>query len=375
MQCERCGNDVPEGAFCTRCGAQQGLPAGDAGLRLGHFAAHPGEHVLHPGILSTLLPHASHEKVHEFRYALLAGIAGIFVLYIAGLISAAVLVAAFLIPLLYLLYLYEAQIYRDEPLPVLGLTFGGGIILGIIVTSLTDYFSPAAAGLPNRESAGVTVMLFIVVPIIQAIVKPLPALPLRTRPQFRETVDGLVFGVAAGLGFSISETLIRYSSVIGHLPLQTSPGDWIYPLLTLAILRPLMQGSTAGAVTAGLWRLWRGRVTTPAIMAILAGIAGEVAFIYGSQLFVDRGFSAVTILAWQVLIVGLLTLFIRYLLHHALLEEAAHMGYAETVCPNCRHRVMASGFCPRCGKALTAGPGVSKHGQAVGARPAAPEGR
>jgi len=48
--------------------------------------------------------------------------------------------------------------------------------------------------------------------------------------------------------------------------------------------------------------------------------------------------------------------YVRYLLHHSLLEEAAHMGYAETVCANCHMHIVASGFCPNCGMALTAAP-------------------
>src|SRR5260370_2659119 len=64
----------------------------------------------------------------------MAGFAGILVLYLAGLISAAILLSAFLVPVLYLIYLYEAQVYRDEPALVLGFTLGGGIIAGIVAT-------------------------------------------------------------------------------------------------------------------------------------------------------------------------------------------------------------------------------------------------
>jgi predicted amidophosphoribosyltransferase len=56
-------------------------------------------------------------------------------------------------------------------------------------------------------------------------------------------------------------------------------------------------------------------------------------------------------------------IYIRYLLHHALLEEAAHMGFAETVCPSCHMHIVASGFCPNCGLALTAAPNAVKRGR------------
>ena len=59
----------------------------------------------------------------------------------------------------------------------------------------------------------------------------------------------------------------------------------------------------------------------------------------------------------ELLVVGSLLIYIRYLLHFSLLEEAANMGFAETVCPNCHMHIVASGFCPNCGMALSAVPG------------------
>jgi len=66
------------------------------------------------------------------------------------------------------------------------------------------------------------------------------------------------------------------------------------------------------------------------------------------------------ILAWQAAIVGAVLIYVRYLLHHSLLEEAAHMGFADTVCPGCHLVIVASGFCPHCGVALSAAPNTVK---------------
>ena len=138
MRCDHCAHDVPDGVFCTRCGAHQGTTDefGNARTREHRYAAHPGEHVAQPSVITTLFPHLGHHKVHEFRWALIVGLAGVLVLYIAGLITAAILVSAFLVPVLYLIYLYEAQVYNDEPAMVLGFTIGGGVIAGIVVTLL-----------------------------------------------------------------------------------------------------------------------------------------------------------------------------------------------------------------------------------------------
>src|SRR5205807_3336997 len=123
--------------FCTRCGAHQGT-MGELGnasastrTREYRYAAHPAEHVIQPSVFTTLFPHLGHNKIHEFRWAFAVGLAGILVLYLAGLITAAILVAVFLVPVLYLIYLYEAQVYLDEPSVVLGFTICGGILVGI----------------------------------------------------------------------------------------------------------------------------------------------------------------------------------------------------------------------------------------------------
>jgi len=367
MRCDHCVNDVPDGVFCTRCGAHQGTTAelGNAKTRTHRYAAHPAEHVAQPSMFTTLFPHLGDRKIHEFRWAFAVGIAGILVLYIAGLITAAILVAAFLVPVLYLMYLYEAQVYRDEPATVLGFTIGGGIVLGIVVSVIVkllfnpfqDIGNPLAGPSVN---VGSLLLLGLVLPIIQEAVKPLPALFLPKRADFPETVDGLVFGVAAGLGFSLAESLVGFSSALAALPAHVSPGAWIFDLTTLAVFQPLLQGSATGMVVAAIWRYRRGRLAGREIGGVAMAVIAHVAFAAGTQLLKDVAVNPMFVLVWQAGVVGALLVYVRYLLHHALLEEAAHMGFAETVCPNCGMDIVASGFCPNCGVALTAAPNSIK---------------
>ena len=221
MRCDHCAHDVSDGVFCTQCGAHQGtaVDVGNAKTRQHRYAAHPGEHVVHPSMFTTLFPHLCHQKIHEFRWSFAAGLAAVLVLYLTGFITAAILVAAFLVPVLYLIYLYEAQVYRDEPALVLGFTIGGGIVLGIIVTVIEQrlYNPYQDIGNPLHPTVGIGALLLLglFVPIVQEAVKPLPALFLPNRGDFPETVDGLVFGVAAGLGFSLAEALISFAAGVG----------------------------------------------------------------------------------------------------------------------------------------------------------------
>jgi PrsW family intramembrane metalloprotease len=370
VRCDHCAHDVPDGVFCTRCGAHQGTTGelGDAKLREHRYAAHPAEHVVQPSVFTTLFPHLGQHKIHEFRWAFVVGLAGIVVLWIAGLITAAILVATFLVPVLYLIYLYEAQVYRDEPAIVLGFTIGGGAVVGLIVTlierALFDPYSNIGNPLHNAGiDVGTVLFLGLLVPVVQEVVKPLPAIFMTNRAEFPETVDGLVFGVAAGLGFSVAESLVAFSSALTSLPPHLAPGNWIYDLASLAVFQPLLQGSATGMIVAAIWRYRRGRLAGREIGGIAMAVLAHVAFSLGTQLLKDSSASPLFILVWQAVVVGALLIYIRYLLHHALLEEAAHMGFAETVCPNCHMHIVASGFCPNCGVALTAAPARTRRGR------------
>lgn len=362
MICRSCGREVPDGIFCTHCGFdQRRVPAPGPGSakRRERFAAHPEEPVLQAGVLTTLLPHLDHDRVDEFRWSLIGGLGVVLLLYVVGLITAAIFVAAFLVPILYVLYLYEVRTYRDAPASVLGLTLGAGFALGAAMTVLGNLVrgpvSPVDVS-PFGVQVDLTALLLtgLAIPIIQEAIKPLPALLLRRRPQFTESIDGLVFGVAAGLGFALAQTIVQFAGLFTTLDVRTDPANWIYPLATLGLLLPVLHGSSTGLVTAALWRIGRRSIGRREVLALVVAIGGHVAFGLGSQVVVAAGLGLPIVFVWQALVVGGLLMYVRYVLHTALLEEAASFGWQRTRCPNCGETVTAGGFCPSCGMALSA---------------------
>ena len=361
MRCDTCGQEVPDGLFCTRCGAQQGMLSAGGKMRRGRYAASPNEPVAQPAVMTALFPHLGQDEVNEFRWAFLAGAAVIVVLYLAGFITAALLAAAFLVPILYVMYLYEVRVYRDTPLPVLGFTIGGGIVVGVLLTLLTSRLvSPFPAvqttALGPVINVGALLLVGLLIPIVQEIVKPLPALLLRGRTEFAQTIDGLVFGVAAGLGFALAETIIEFSRVLTGLDVRVDPANWLFPLISIGVLLPLLHGSSTGAVTASIWRFRRNRWGRIEAAGIPVAIAAHVAFVIGTLLLTAWGFGPLIWLGWQAIVVGALLIYVRLLLHDALIDEAAEMGMAQTQCPNCHRNVVAAGFCPNCGMSLMAVP-------------------
>jgi hypothetical protein len=75
-----------------------------------------------------------------------------------------------------------------------------------------------------------------------------------------------------------------------------------------------------------------------------------------AQILQDNNVNAATILFFQAAVVGGMLVYIRYLVHAALLDEAQDFGFQVVTCPHCRQTVGAAGFCPKCGCAVSAGP-------------------
>lgn len=357
MTCRQCGRETPEGVFCAWCGTAQGADPG--GRPAQRFAASPGEAVVSPNVMTTLLPHLGKRGVREYRWAFGIGLAVLLGLYLVGLITAAFVVAAILVPSIYVMYLYEARVYRDAPIPVMLATIGGGIFVGVVATLVLDMVvgsRPVFVDGAQGPTIDVTALLLaaVLLPLVLEIVKPLPALVLRGRPEFGQSIDGLVFGVAAGLGFAAAETLIHYSSVITSLPVRSEPGLWVLPLLSVAILFPLLHGTTTGLITGSIWRLGRKPLPRMAVGAIVTAVVGHVAFALGTQLILASSLHGIFILAWQSIVVVVLVIAMRLLLNVTLREEASEMGLTQTTCANCGNAVLAAGFCPECGVAITA---------------------
>lgn len=363
MRCAQCDRDVPDGPFCTSCGARQG-PAGAAAdpRRLDRFAANPSEPVVTFGVFSTLFPHLGHDRVNEFKWVFLGGLAALVVLSLLGLITAAIILSAFLVPVLYLMYLYEVRIYRDAPIPIVGISVGGGLILGAITTFVANQLVVPLEDVRVTpfgtvvDVAGLTIGA-VVLPLVVAVLMPIPALLLRGRKGVSGTADGLVLGVAAGLGFSAAATIVRFAQVLTSSTIDTAIAGWVYPLISIAIFAPLMAGSTSGLITAALWRRGRqGRIGRLEVGGIVLALVMSVAFVLVDRLLTGYGVPRVLSIGWEMLCVGVVIVYLRIVLHAALLEEAGSVGFAYTTCPNCRADIIAAGFCPSCGMALSAVP-------------------
>jgi hypothetical protein len=279
------------------------------------------------------------------------------------LFAPATAAAVFVIPLLYLIYLYEVEVYESEPWLVIGATMVAGAILGYAFTAVVGDALVRSNLTADRDTA--FVLTGLTVPVVgQALMLAGPIFLYLFRPRFREPLDGLTFGAASALGFTLATSLTAFWPLIdGPLVASGSPLDWAVRLTRAGLLVSLVNASTTALVAAAIWlhRYDRRRANREWQSSILAAML--VAF--GMQISLGAIAFAVQDLVIGFVILGLaavaLLLYVRLVIHQALLVEgAAHEIGPDAPCPECHRVVPSMAFCPACGAARAA---ASKKGR------------
>jgi hypothetical protein len=238
-----------------------------------------------------------------------------------------------------------------------------GALLGIAFTTVAGGTLSQLVLTEDRDTA--FVLAGVAIPIIaQVLMLAGPLFLYLFRGRFREPLDGLTFGAASALGFSLASSLTAFwPSLAGPLIANGSPVDWALRLTRAGLLVSLINASTTALVAAAFWlhRYDRRRGIRPWQSSTLAALV--VAF--GVQILLGVVSFAVQDLVLDVAILALavvgLLLYIRLVIHDALLVEGAeHEIGPDAVCPECHRVVPSMAFCPACGAARAA---ASKQGR------------
>ncbi len=361
VTCPHCGHAIPAGDFCGHCGAH--LATGSV-RRTHAFAAVPSERVAHLSIITTLFPHLPHRRGRPFLVALLGGGTLVLILAALHLFAPATVTALLVLPILYLIYLYEVEVYESEPWLVIGATMVIGALLGLAFTDATGVSLSQLVLTGDRETG--FVLAGIAIPILaQVLMLAGPLFLYLFRERLREPLDGLTFGAASGLGFSLASSLTDFWPLLsGPLVATGSPLDWAIRLARAGLLVSLVNACTTAPITAALWllRYDRRHAGRPWHSSIVAAVAVAL----GVQVALGMISFVVQDLLLDVAILGLvaaaLLLYVRLVIHDALLVEGAeHEIGPDAPCPECHRVVPTMAFCPACGAARSAG---SKQGRA-----------
>jgi hypothetical protein len=372
--CHNCGRSVPPGDFCGACGASLDAEAPRAAHRHDAFAANPAEHVLHFNVVSTLFPHLPHRHSAPFRIGLLLAAVILLILGYARLTGPALAAAALSVPLLYLLYLYEVEVYEDEPVYIIGLTFVLGILIGGFFAYFTGKLVTQTLLLNASQGASTDKILLaaVVFPLLSVLLMLVGPLIIFASRHYDEALDGFTFGAASAMGFTLAATVVNlWPELQEGLQTSTPAVDNALVILQRGLLNPFIYASLTGLIAGAIW-LMRGRVRTLAAhgwtTTLWTNILVAVVVLVGLgfvNVYVVQTALAVGIYA---LVAAALLLWVRIALHHMLLSEAVEVEIgSDAPCFHCHRIVPRMAFCPHCGIATRATPktGAGRTGRTV----------
>jgi hypothetical protein len=375
LNCPRCHAELPDVAhFCHVCG--QDVRSEDL-TRRRSFAAKPDEPVASFALVSTIMPRGAGERPQTYRIALTIAMAVALVAAIFGALPIAILVAAFAIPIVYIVYLYDVNLWEDEPVPVTGLAFGLTGVLTILFTLLVMWLQRPAlpttsldgTDLGGGPSVWTFLLVALVVPIVGEAIRQIGPVLLASRPEFDDLMDGLTFGVVSGVAYACFDTIVRFWDLLVGGRVEADPGLWMSLIFLHGFVKPLILGTATGIACAEYSGLGRGydgftpRYYRGVVEAVLANI-GFWGGIYLFSFVSNPTTSVVLSTGWGLLILGILILRVRNVLHTGLLEAALERSARDggigssgelQFCLRCEMPLLDNAsFCTACGTAVRA---------------------
>lgn len=251
-QCPACRDAVPEAPFCGACGAEfsAAVDARTTLLRPRVYATAHRESVWTPRISSTYLPRLPDRARKPFRFGL------ILVLVIIGLLAAARLngplgvTATIGWPLLFLIYIWETDVFRDVPRRILltagllgiGLGSGWWLVAGRWLAGSYGVSTGAALMLRDVLNVGLVITavgsILLVVPAVVARIFPVPV---------REALDGFVIGAFGALWYATAATTTMVApQFVEGLIEEHSTSRMLGDAITYGVASPIVTVAAGG---------------------------------------------------------------------------------------------------------------------------------
>jgi hypothetical protein len=319
------------------------------------------------------MPRGSGQNPQTYRLAFTIALVVALIAAIFGAMPIAVLVAAFAIPIVYIVYIYDVNLWEDEPIPVTGLAFGLTGVLAIGFTILWTFLrGPVPYGTTTYEGSlsaaptvGTFLLVALVVPVVGEALRQIGPVVLASRPEFDDLMDGLTFGVVSGVAYACFDTLVRHWDLLtGGLQGQ-DPGLWVSLIFLEGFVKPLLMGTATGLACAEFSGLGRGYdgFTPRYFRGVAEAVLANIAYQAGTYLFAFVGSATLGVMlsiVWGLVILAILILRVRTVLHVGLMEAAlersarkgSHEGDVE-FCGQCELPLLEhAAFCNACGTAV-----------------------
>jgi RsiW-degrading membrane proteinase PrsW (M82 family) len=159
-----------------------------------------------------------------------------------NLMPAVILLGASLVPVTFVIYVYQRVQVKNVPIPTIAvIVFLSGAV-GLLVAGLVEYATLRKLGFLQLLGVGV----------IEESAKLIIPVAVYLRGRYRSEADGLLFGVASGMGFAALESMGH--GLTAFLQSQGSIGSLEETLLVRALVSPVGHGAWTGLVCAVIWR-------------------------------------------------------------------------------------------------------------------------
>lgn len=186
------------------------------------------------------------------------------VLPISPSFLAVMVVSAFAIPLIFVWWIRNTPRFGREPMRAVLHVFGWGALPSAVIALVIEWLSLGAAMqieplyqfLSSRFSDPVTVFsILVLAPLVEEAAK---ALGVRTaRREVHTSTDGLVYGAAAGLGFSAMENLLYGLTAWVTLSQQgLDPSASLVVIAVRSFSSSLLHASATATVGYGMAKGW-----------------------------------------------------------------------------------------------------------------------
>ena len=382
LECPSCGATIPVGRFCAMCGMHLHLTdTNDTGPMRSHaYAAAASEHVLRLSVVSSLFPHLPHRSRAPFRSAFAVLI--LLLLALAALRLQAPLIAVSVLgfPILFLLYLIEAEVYEATQVSRLIACVALGVVLGWGWSLLTA--RRVAAELTTALVAGVhaggAVTAGVLIPLGGLALMLCPVVVLRIlRPAGHlESLDGFLLGSLGALGFAFAATLVRLEPQLrtGLVANGRSIASLVVEAMLQGALVPLTAAGVGGIFGATIWAARRSQEQSQIRRGLPVWVLGAAALLYVSIGLVDvlQLADGILLLA-HAAVAAFVLIGLRLGLQMVLIAEEHDAVPTEPyLCGHCEQLVPGTPFCPHCGTASRA---AARHRQARLARITTPPGQ
>lgn len=151
-------------------------------------------------------------------------------------------VAAFAVPLLLMIATWYGDIFEREPLRFVV----GMFVWGILAAFLAFFFNAIFIAILNKSGGALPLLLvtvfgsIIISPVVEESLKGIGVLVMSRHHQLNDTLDGLLYGFAIGVGFAAVENWFYFVSQIN--PLTLGLDTWLAAILYRSFFNTLAHG-------------------------------------------------------------------------------------------------------------------------------------